>query len=71
MEPGQLEPGGKFEDVSVDSLRTDSIKLFVGQIPRTWEETELREVLDPYGAIHDLTVLKDRATGSHKGKTLT
>ena len=69
MEPGQLDPSSqvKFEDVT-NSLGGDTIKLFVGQIPRTWEDSELREILDPFGPIHDLSILKDRTTGAHKGK---
>lgn len=46
---------------------TDTIKLFVGQIPRTWDESELRTILEPFGAIQELTVLRDRNSGLHKG----
>ena len=49
------------------STNGDTIKLFVGQIPRTWDETELREILEPFGAIQELTVLRDRMSGTHKG----
>lgn len=68
MEPNQLDGGGEFEDVDISSVGGDSVKLFVGQIPRTWEETEVRQILDPFGAIHELSVLKDRVTGVHKGR---
>lgn len=64
-----MEPNvdyGDSEKVSVNG--TDTIKLFVGQIPRTWDESELRTVLEPFGAIQELTVLRERTTGLHKGR---
>lgn len=45
----------------------DAIKLFIGQVPRTWDDKDLRPYFESYGQIHELTVLRDRLTRSHKG----
>lgn len=49
----------------------DSIKLFIGQIPKEISEDELREMFLGFGAIYQLNKVKDKATNEHKGIFMT
>merc|ERR1712180_220842 len=42
-------------------------KLFVGQVPKEYTESDLRKIFEPYGEIHSLNLLLDKSTGQHKG----
>ncbi|XP_055363611.1 CUGBP Elav-like family member 1 isoform X5 [Betta splendens] len=51
-----------------DQPDTDSIKMFVGQIPRSWSEEQLRELFEPYGAVYEINVLRDRSQSPPQSK---
>ncbi|KAM8939048.1 CUGBP Elav-like family member 1 isoform 2-T2 [Pelodytes ibericus] len=46
----------------------DSIKMFVGQVPRSWSEKELRELFEQYGAVYEINILRDRSQNPPQSK---
>uniref|UniRef100_A0AAY4CFF2 RRM domain-containing protein n=2 Tax=Denticeps clupeoides TaxID=299321 RepID=A0AAY4CFF2_9TELE len=51
-----------------DQPDIDAIKMFVGQIPRSWSEDQLRELFEPYGAVYEINVLRDRSQNPPQSK---
>jgi bruno len=45
----------------------DAIKMFVGQIPRNMNESDLRKMFDEYGSVYQLNVLRDKQSNDSKG----
>lgn len=52
----------------LDQPDPDTIKMFVGQIPRSWSETELKELFEPFGAVHQINILRDRTQNPPQSK---
>ena len=62
MDMSSMSNGG-----TIPMRDSDAIKLFIGQVPRTWDDKDLRPYFENFGQIHELTVLRDRLTRNHKG----
>ncbi|XP_022123949.1 CUGBP Elav-like family member 2 isoform X2 [Pieris rapae] len=45
----------------------DYIKMFVGQVPRSMDENDLRLMFEEFGRVHQINVLRDKITGASKG----
>lgn len=76
MEPTDANPG------TTQEPDADTIKMFVGQvsyspekpetagifqIPRHWGDAECRTLFEEFGPVHQLNVLRDKATNASKG----
>jgi len=57
-------------DLIKDQPDADNIKMFVGQIPKTWDETRLRQMFEQFGPVHTLNVLRDKVTSISRGESL-
>nr|XP_037272479.1 CUGBP Elav-like family member 2 isoform X4 [Rhipicephalus microplus] len=53
--------------VGKDQPDPDAIKMFVGQIPRSWDETDLKKMFEDFGPVYQINVLRDKATGTSRG----
>ncbi|MES2663898.1 MAG: RNA-binding protein, partial [Pseudomonadota bacterium] len=42
-------------------------KVYVGNFPYSFDESQLRQLFTPYGEIEDLALIMDRETGRPKG----
>uniref|UniRef100_A0AC35TI23 CUGBP Elav-like family member 2 n=1 Tax=Rhabditophanes sp. KR3021 TaxID=114890 RepID=A0AC35TI23_9BILA len=45
----------------------DHIKMFVGQVPKEWNETECKCVFEEFGEIYQINVLRDKASQQSRG----
>ncbi|XP_076181410.1 CUGBP Elav-like family member 2 isoform X6 [Ptiloglossa arizonensis] len=52
---------------SVEQPDPDNIKMFVGQVPHDMDENELRKLFEEFGRVHQINILRDKITGSHRG----
>ncbi|KAG6803975.1 CUGBP Elav-like family member 6 [Apis mellifera caucasica] len=53
---------------SVEQPDPDNIKMFVGQVPHDMDENDLRKLFEEFGRVHQINILRDKITGSHRGK---
>ncbi|KXZ53032.1 hypothetical protein GPECTOR_8g399 [Gonium pectorale] len=65
-EPRQRGPGGGGGPGGLEGV-DDACKLYLGQLPHSATEERLRPLFEPYGAILELRLIRDRDTGALKG----
>jgi RNA recognition motif-containing protein len=56
------------EPMEQDQPDADYIKMFVGQVPRSMDEAQLREMFEEFGRVHTINVLRDKSNGLSKGE---
>lgn len=61
--------GGEPMDHDQDQPDADYIKMFVGQVPRSMDEKQLRDMFEEFGRVHTINVLRDKTTGLSKGES--
>lgn len=66
--PGYGVVIGEEDDETVrDQPDPDYIKMFVGQVPRSMDEQQLKEMFEEFGRVHQINVLRDKTSGLSKG----
>ena len=68
MNGNSKENGGSPISNQPEQPDQDTIKMFVGQVPRTMDENELRGMFEEFGPVYQINVLRDKITGQSKGK---
>ncbi|XP_055595791.1 CUGBP Elav-like family member 1-A isoform X3 [Uranotaenia lowii] len=58
---------GTGDDLLRDQPDPDYIKMFVGQVPRSMDEQQLKEMFEEFGRVHQINVLRDKTSGLSKG----
>ncbi|XP_058167412.1 CUGBP Elav-like family member 2 isoform X1 [Anopheles ziemanni] len=65
---GKLSPCQDQDEEAVsDQPDPDYIKMFVGQVPRSMDEQQLKEMFEEFGRVHQINVLRDKTSGQSKG----
>ncbi|XP_058453446.1 CUGBP Elav-like family member 2 isoform X2 [Malaya genurostris] len=66
--PARKSPTGcEDEEIPRDQPDPDYIKMFVGQVPRSMDEQQLKDMFEEFGRVHQINVLRDKASGLSKG----
>uniref|UniRef100_A0A182P7E4 RRM domain-containing protein n=1 Tax=Anopheles epiroticus TaxID=199890 RepID=A0A182P7E4_9DIPT len=66
--PCHLQKDEGDEEVVGDQPDPDYIKMFVGQVPRSMDEQQLKEMFEEFGRVHQINVLRDKTSGQSKGE---
>eukprot|EP00095_Tigriopus_kingsejongensis_P005198 maker-scaffold321_size207582-snap-gene-1.34 protein:Tk05198 transcript:maker-scaffold321_size207582-snap-gene-1.34-mRNA-1 annotation:"hypothetical protein TcasGA2_TC012080" len=67
---GSISLADNNNDIELDTPEQpdqDTIKMFVGQVPRSMDESELKVMFEEFGPVFQINVLRDKVTGQSKG----
>lgn len=59
-----------FERTPLHKNARTCFQMFVGQVPRSMDENDLRLMFEEFGRVHQINVLRDKITGASKGLNL-
>jgi len=72
MEEEQRGGGLRFEyDGQTMSRGLDTVKLFVGQLPKQLTEQQLASVFSEAGTVYEINIIKDKLTKQSRGQRVT
>uniref|UniRef100_J3MVM4 RRM domain-containing protein n=1 Tax=Oryza brachyantha TaxID=4533 RepID=J3MVM4_ORYBR len=60
--------GSGRSDHSDHDNRSNYVKLFIGSVPRTATEDDVRPLFEEHGDVVEVALIKDRKTGEQQGK---
>lgn len=65
--------GGKRKETEVEAVEEEeeeSVKLFVGQVPKHMTESDLLSLFQEFALVDEISLIKDKATRSSRGSCL-
>ena len=68
LSPIQHQPNLQMSSQQQQTPDPDAIKMFVGQIPKSMSEEELREMFEEFGTVYELNVLRDKIKQESRGE---
>lgn len=67
MVEGPDEVSAKVNSGVMERVPEIEMKLFVGRVPRSVNESQLKELFSLFGHVTDVMIMKDKGSSSHKG----
>mmetsp|Transcript_202 Transcript_202/g.281 ORF Transcript_202/g.281 Transcript_202/m.281 type:complete len:599 (+) Transcript_202:388-2184(+) len=64
---GETSESGTTEETNSECSGEEAVKLFVGQVPKSLEESDLFPIFQKYGPMEDVAIIRDKLTGQHRG----
>lgn len=58
---------GSYKEDPDDNEDAVGIKLFVGQVPKMMDETDLFPIFEKFGPMENIAIIRDKNTGQHRG----
>ncbi|CAL1274526.1 unnamed protein product [Larinioides sclopetarius] len=65
----RLQPASGSMSALGEQPDPDTIKMFVGQVPRHWNESDLTKIFEEFGPVYQISVLRDKITQQSRVST--
>ncbi|CAM8991348.1 unnamed protein product [Rhodiola kirilowii] len=67
MAEGEKPPHERSNDVETEEEATESVKLFVGQVPKHMTESQLLSLFSDFALVDQVNIIRDKATRASRG----